>query len=248
MMRPFHFREFFTVVLAGAMCCPFLPGQQQDNPNAPPAAPKVPSTEPDKNCGWQATKGPTGPWKSTSTCPPSSPGAADTPSLTPEKSAQQKKAADAANPFPEAESRKAEDAADDANPAAKSTAPDYSSSYSSSRVDMKRLDESADRDSRISNGAGGYIHDPGLAAKDDKVGKFYLDNGDFKGAYDRYKEATEVAPEDGDAVFGLAESARGLRKTEEAANNYTLYLDAFPDGKKAKEARKALASLRPPKK
>lgn len=245
-MRPFHFRAFFTVVLAGAMTCPFVSAQQQDNSNAPPTtAPKPPSTEPDKNCGWQATKGPTGPWKSTSTCPPSSTGAADTPSLTPEKeSAQQKKAADEANPFPEAESQKAEDAADAANPAAKSTDPDYSSSH----VDMKKLDESADRNSRISNGAGGYIHDPELAAKDDKVGKFYLDNGDFKGAYDRYKEASEVAPEDGEAVFGLAESARGLHKTVEAASNYTLYLDAFPDGKKAKEARKALASLKPPKK
>lgn len=113
---------------------------------------------------------------------------------------------------------------------------------------MKKLDESADRDTRISNGAGGYIHDPELAAKDDKVGKFYLDNGDFKGAYDRYKEATEVAPEDGEAVFGLAESARGLHKTDEAASNYSLYLDVFPDGKKAKEARKALASLKPLKK
>jgi hypothetical protein len=243
MTRPFHFGVFFTVALAGAICCPFVSGQQQDNSNAPSAS-KTPSTEPGKNCSWQATRGSTGPWKSTSTCPPSSPNPADTPALTPGKDSAQKKAADEANPFPEAESQKAEDAANGANPAAKSTAP----GYSSSRVDMTRLDESADRDSRISNGAGGYIHDPELAAKDDKVGKFYLDNGDFKGAYDRYKEATEVAPEDGEAVFGLAESARGLHKTEEAASNYTLYLDAFPDGKKAKEARRALASLKSPKK
>lgn len=144
-----------------------------------------------------------------------------------------------ANPFPEAISRKAADAANAPAAATKPASPDYSSSH----VDMKRFDEDADRESRISNGAGGYIHDPKLAAQDDNVGKFYLQSGDFKGAYDRYKEATEVAPEDGEAVFGLAESARGLHLTQEAMNNYILYLDAFPDGKRSKEARKALASF-----
>jgi Flp pilus assembly protein TadD len=144
-----------------------------------------------------------------------------------------------ANPFPEAISRKAAGAANAPAAAAKPASPDYSSSH----VDMKRLDEDADRESRISNGAGGYIHNPQLAAQDDKVGKFYLQSGDFKGAYSRYKEATEVAPEDGEAVFGLAESARGLHLTQEAMNNYILYLDAFPDGKRSKEARKALSSL-----
>jgi tetratricopeptide (TPR) repeat protein len=145
-----------------------------------------------------------------------------------------------ANPFPEAISRKAEEAANGAStPAVKPPVPDYSSS----KVDMKRFDEPAEGGSRISNGAGGYIHNPMLAAQDDKVGKFYLQTGDFKGAYDRYKEATLVAPEDEDAVFGLAESARGLHLTQEAVANYRLYLDAFPDGKKSKEARKALATL-----
>ena len=146
-----------------------------------------------------------------------------------------------ANPFPEATSKKAQDAANGAaSPDAASGQPGSSSSH----VDMKRFDTPADGESRISDGAGGYIHSPELAAKDDKVGKFYLQNGDYKGAYDRYKEATKVAPEDADAVFGLAESARALHLNEEAASNYTLYLDAFPDGKRAKEARKELAALK----
>jgi tetratricopeptide (TPR) repeat protein len=142
----------------------------------------------------------------------------------------------AANPFPEAQSRKAEDAANGATPAKQ---PDYSSS----RVDLKRFDENASRDARISNGAGGYIHDPKLAAQDDKVGKFYLQTGDYKGAYDRYKEATLVAPEDANAVFGLAEAAKELGLKEQAIANYRIYLDALPDGKKSKDARKALAAL-----
>lgn len=153
-----------------------------------------------------------------------------------------KRSPEAANPFPEAESRSAENAV-------KGTAPAKAQpGYSSSHVDLKRFDENADRETRISNGAGGYIHDPAMAAKDDKVGKFYLQAGDYKGAYDRYKEATQVAPEDGDAVFGLAESARGLGLTKQAIENYSLYLDAEPDGKKAKDARKALAALGSPHK
>lgn len=114
---------------------------------------------------------------------------------------------------------------------------------------MTRIGVSEGSDSRISDGAGGFIHDPELAKQDDKVGKFYLQSGDYKGAYDRFKEATEVAPEDADAVFGLAESARGLHRMQEAATNYKLYLDAVPDGKRSKDARKALAELGPsPKK
>jgi tetratricopeptide (TPR) repeat protein len=147
---------------------------------------------------------------------------------------------DETNPFPEAISRKAEEAVDGTNaPAEKSPAPDYSSS----KVDMKRFEEPNGSESRISNGAGGYIHSPELAAQDVKVGLFYLQTGNFKGAYDRYKEATLVAPENADAVFGLAESARELHLTQEAVANYTLYLDAFPDGKRSKDARKALATL-----
>jgi hypothetical protein len=142
-----------------------------------------------------------------------------------------------ANPFPEAESQKAEDAANGT-----ATKPDHAN-YSSSHVDLKRFGADADRETRISNGAGGYIHDPKLAANDDKVGSFYLQTRDYKGAYDRFKEATLVAPEDANAVFGLAESARGLGLMNVAATNYAIYLDAFPDGKRAKDARKALAEL-----
>jgi len=152
-----------------------------------------------------------------------------------------------ANPFPEAESRKAANAANGADssaPAAKPAQPDDSSS----KVDLKKFDAPEGSESRISNGAGGYIHDPQLAAHDDKVGNFYLQNGDYKGAYDRYKEATRVAPEDAEAVFGLAEAARGLHLTQEAVTNYKLYLDAVPDGRRSKEARKALAALSSPHK
>lgn len=141
-----------------------------------------------------------------------------------------------ANPFPEAESKKAQDAA-----SGSSAKPEQG--VSSSHVDLNRLNAPPGSASRISNGEGGYIHDPALAKHDEKVGNFYLQTGDYKGAYDRFLEATRVAPEDGNAVFGLARAAQGMHRNKEAATNYSIYLDAFPKGKKAKDARKALAEL-----
>jgi hypothetical protein len=153
----------------------------------------------------------------------------------PQKPQQHKQSPSEANPFPEAKSQKAADAANaSAKPAAGS---------SSSHVDLNRLDAPAGSEARISNGEGGYIHSPELAAKDIKVGKFYLSTHAYKGAYDRFLEATRVAPEDGDAIFGLAEAARGLHKDKEASTNYLIYLEAFPDGTHSKDARKALDKL-----
>ncbi len=156
------------------------------------------------------------------------------------------------NPFPEDISKKAAAAADNASPdvPASTDAPKPDEPpVSSSRTKLQNIDGAEDSESRISDGAGGYIHNPKLGAQDVKVGGFYLSNHDYKGAYDRFKEATKVAPENADAVFGLAEAARGLKLSAEAADNYRIYLDAVPDGAKAKAARKALAELAPgPKK
>ncbi|HET8635840.1 MAG TPA: hypothetical protein VFL96_03235 [Acidobacteriaceae bacterium] len=151
-----------------------------------------------------------------------------------QKSQQHKQSPAEANPFPEEKSQKA---ADEANAAKASPV------SSSSHMDLNRLNAPEGSEARISNGEGGYIHSPELAAKDIKVGKFYLSTHAYKGAYDRFLEATRVAPENGEAVFGLAEAARGLHKDKEAATNYLIYLDAFPDGKDSKDARKALDKL-----
>ena len=152
-----------------------------------------------------------------------------------QKTQQHKQSPAEANPFPEEKSQKA---ADEANAASKP-----SSGSSSSHMDLNRLNAPEGSEARISNGEGGYIHNPELAAKDIKIGKFYLSTHAYKGAYDRFLEATRVAPENGEAVFGLAEAARGLHKDKEAATNYLIYLDAFPDGKDSKDARKALDKL-----
>ena len=153
-----------------------------------------------------------------------------------------KKAAGAAgNPAPDAPAAKPSADADKP-PASPDSAKPSASDYSSSRTGLRDLD-STDPESRIRDGAGGYIHDPKLAAQDVKVAQFYLVNQEYKGAYSRFKEATKVDTGNAEAVFGLAEAARALKLNSEAADNYHVYLDAFPDGPKAKAARKALAQL-----
>jgi tetratricopeptide (TPR) repeat protein len=161
------------------------------------------------------------------------------------------------NPFPEDISRKAATGSDapaapapsdkpptSDHPAAR---PDYTPDSSSSRSRFQGMDVTGgDHDSAVSDGAGGFIHDPKLALKDVKVGDFYLVQQNYNGAYSRYKEATEVDPGNAEAVFGLAEAARRLNKKDEAIDNYMIYLDAFPDGDKSKSARKALAALGAP--
>jgi len=167
----------------------------------------------------------------------------------PPKQQEQKKPSTAdENPFPEDVSKKAAqpEKQPEKNEDAPKTAPprsDADANSSSSKDNLQGIDLLGDKDSRISDGAGKVIFNPKLAEEDVRVGGFYLKNGDYKGAYTRYKEATLVNPGNADAVFGLAESARGLKKNDEALENYQLYLDAIPNGKKSKEALKALKSL-----
>ncbi|GGG90472.1 tetratricopeptide repeat protein [Silvibacterium dinghuense] len=165
---------------------------------------------------------------------------ANTPAQTPDAAAKKPSTA-ADNPFPEAISKKA---AAEANAPESAKAPvKTDDGSSSSRSAFAGVASPLDNTNRISDGAGGFIHNPKMAEEDVKVGGFYFTRGDYQGAYARYKEATEVDPGNADAVLGLAKSAQGLKHTQEAVDNYRIYLDAFPDGKKARDARKALAEL-----
>jgi tetratricopeptide (TPR) repeat protein len=137
------------------------------------------------------------------------------------------------NPFPEDVSRDAAKAAGNDSapaPASKSDVPPgVSSSQSSS--------SSADGENEIA--------DPGRAKKDAEVGGFYLKTGDYQGALLRYKDAAAADPTNVDAIFGLAETERMLKKNADAARDYQLYLDIVPNGPKSKQALKALKTLPP---
>jgi Tetratricopeptide repeat len=80
-------------------------------------------------------------------------------------------------------------------------------------------------------------------AEDLKVGAFYFNDGDYKGAYERATDAVSLAVDDADAHLALAEAARRLGKLDEAETHYRkcLALDPVPKTKKA--AEKALKEM-----
>jgi len=216
-------------VLVFALCLPGAFAQQSSSQQP------APSAQPDKGCSAQATPEDKGTSKTNSSCPPAS--------ASQDALQQPKKSTADDNPFPEDISQKAaaeakERDAEAAKPAAASAAGE-----SSSRDKLDNLDLEGDRDSRVADGAGGMVHDPKLAAEDVHVGQFYLNREDYKGAYARFKEATQADPENSDAVFYLAEAARRMNHRDEAIENYQTYLAALPNGPKAKEAQKALRDL-----
>jgi tetratricopeptide (TPR) repeat protein len=194
--------------------------------------------------------------------PPATPDASATPddSATPDKAAepdsagtpansagdQQTKPPSAAqdNPFPEDVSREA----------AKSAAASGSGSGVSS---SSSYDPGVDRDNGDRETPAGRRKLPkpsddvevgslsatARAKKDVEVGNYYLSAGGDQGAYARFADANKMDPTNIDAIFGLAEAARHLQRTQEAVANYKLFLDIEPDGSRAKLARKALNGL-----
>ena len=136
------------------------------------------------------------------------------------------------NPFPEDVSRDAAKTAGNdpaPTPAGKTDLPPgVSSSQSSS-----------------SSAEGDEIANPVQAKKDAEVGGFYLKQGNYQGALLRYKDATAADPGNVEAIFGLAETERMLKKNAEAARDYQMYLDIVPNGPRSKQALKALKTLPP---
>ncbi|MEI9980096.1 MAG: hypothetical protein WDN23_14065 [Edaphobacter sp.] len=80
--------------------------------------------------------------------------------------------------------------------------------------------------------------------EDISVAKFYLNAENYQGAYLRAKDAVKVQPDYSLAHFTLAEVAQKMKKNDEAAAEYQLYLKLDPDGEKAKAAKKALADIK----
>lgn len=153
------------------------------------------------------------------------------PARQPQEETKGKTSESEQNPFPEKQSEKA--AGQDQEQGSSGS----SGAYSSSQSGLQGLDIPK------TNSDAKALQDPNLGKKDTQVGLFYLKTGDYRGAYERFVEATRIDPENPDAVFGLAEAARHLDRRDEAIRNYLLYLNALPDGPRAKAARKGLKDL-----
>jgi hypothetical protein len=222
---------------------------QSDLPSAP--TPVAPAKDKSKRGTTLAAN----PSQSTAPAADSSPSATPPPKTdTPQAPAKKPSTAED-NPFPEDISAKAAVAAkaaatDSSTPnapvPANPTPAEKQAQGSSSldNTDKLGLDDPARKQLKLESPDGGTdVYDPKRATEDVRVGKFYMQTGHYKGAYDRFKDAATFDHENVEAVFYLAQAAQKLNMQKEAAQNYQLYLAAVPDGPSAKAAKKALGEL-----
>jgi hypothetical protein len=85
--------------------------------------------------------------------------------------------------------------------------------------------------------------DAAREAEDIRVAGFYQNDGDYRGAYLRGKDAVSLAGDDAEAHLALAEAARKLGKLDEAESNYKKCLTLDPVPKVRKAAEKALKEM-----
>ena len=76
--------------------------------------------------------------------------------------------------------------------------------------------------------------------EDVKVGNFYLDNNNWRGALSRFQSALVLDPENPEIYWGLAECERHLGQFAEARENYLKVMEYDPGSRHAKDAKKAL--------
>jgi len=79
--------------------------------------------------------------------------------------------------------------------------------------------------------------------EDVKVAGFYQNDGNYRAAYMRAKDAVSITGDDPDAQFALAEAARKLGKFDEAQKSYKRCLDLDPVPKLRRASEKALKEM-----
>jgi hypothetical protein len=76
--------------------------------------------------------------------------------------------------------------------------------------------------------------------EDISVGKYYLDNKNWKAALSRFQSALVLAPDEPEVYWGLAESERHLGNFADARANYMKVIEYDPGSRHAKDSQKAL--------
>lgn len=128
----------------------------------------------------------------------------------------------------------------DEGPASSST----SQGYSSSQSGLENLlpgpaDEEPARHGKRQDKIAPEHHE--TAKEDENVGKYYLDNKNWRAALSRYQSALVLDPENPEVYWGLAESSRYLGDYAAARGYYLKVMEYDPDSKHAKDAKKALS-------
>jgi tetratricopeptide (TPR) repeat protein len=86
-----------------------------------------------------------------------------------------------------------------------------------------------------------YSFNPIKAKQVFEVGNFYWKKGKYKGAAQRFLEATRWNPGWADAYFRLGEAELKLRNKTEAQKAFNRVMQIAPNSKQAREAQKLMA-------
>jgi tetratricopeptide (TPR) repeat protein len=122
--------------------------------------------------------------------------------------------------------------------------PGFSSSNSGVDSLLPPPGSDTDADTRRKHGKSGDDAVPQhqeTAAEDENVGKYYLDNKNWRAALSRFESALVLDPDNPDVYWGLAESQRHLGQFADARANYQKVMEYDPGSRHAKDAKKALA-------
>ena len=127
---------------------------------------------------------------------------------------------------------------DDAQPGADTSA----QGFSSSAAGLDNLMPPPDTDvGKKGKGAAAPEHQES-AQEDERVGAYYLDQKQWKGALSRFESAVVLDPENPDVYWGLGEAQRHMGKLAEAKAAYEKLIEYDPDSKHGKDAKKILKS------
>ncbi len=75
-----------------------------------------------------------------------------------------------------------------------------------------------------------------------KVGNFYFNKKDYRGALGRYERATKFNPSSAEAFFRVGEAEEKLKNKDAARLAFQKVLNLAPDSKLAHEAKRKLAN------
>jgi tetratricopeptide (TPR) repeat protein len=89
-----------------------------------------------------------------------------------------------------------------------------------------------------------YSFNPLQAAKEIKIGDYYMKRGKYKAAIMRYTEATKWNTQSADAFFKLGEAQEKQEDDKAARIAYQHALEIEPDGKLSGEVKKRLEKLK----
>ena len=86
-----------------------------------------------------------------------------------------------------------------------------------------------------------FVLNPLESDRNIRVGNFYFNKRDYRGALGRYERASKFNPNSAEAFFKIGEAEEKLHDAEKAKLAFKKVVDLAPDSKLGREAKKKLA-------